>query len=404
MIGAVGAAVILINRPEIGGLTDLVSNPAVTSKISMLPDFSDNNALWTLLILPLAVQWWSVWYPGSEPGGGGYIAQRMLSAKNEGGAVKATLFFNIAHYALRPWPWILVALASLIVFPDLMSLQQAFPNVDPDLVKHDLAYPAMMSLLPHGFLGLVVASLIAAFMSTVSTQLNWGASYVVHDFYRRFMNPEASDKKLVMTGRIVTIILMILAGGLALLLQNALGAFNILLQVGAGTGLIFILRWFWWRINAYSELTAMIVSFVVALFFQFIYPLTGLPELTDGVKLVSGVGFTTVCWLIVTFTTKPEDTEKLRSFTKLVQPGGPGWKKIDNELTAEGEKRAEKAKGWDVPSGILCMLWGTLMVYAALFSFGYFLYGMYITAISLTGVTIASALLLNKARKKLVIR
>lgn len=404
MIGAIGAAVVLINMPEVGGLTNMLSHPNVAGKLNMLPDFSDSNALWMLFILPLAVQWWSVWYPGSEPGGGGYIAQRMLSAKDEKGAIKSTLFFNIAHYALRPWPWILVALASLIIFPDLVSLQKAFPDIDPNIVHHDLAYPAMMSLLPHGFLGLVVASLIAAFMSTVSTQLNWGASYIVHDFYFRFFDKTATDKKLVMVGRIATVVLMLLAGLLALVLQNALGAFNILLQIGAGTGLIFILRWFWWRINAWSELTAMIVSFLVAVFFEIIYPYTGFPELSYGVKLVSGVGFTTVVWLFVTFVTKPTDNKTLISFNNKIQSGGPGWDKVKAIAISQGIDIPQKEKGWDVPTGILCMILGTLMVYSALFSMGYFLFGNITLAVILFAVVVVSGLLLNKARKSLVIR
>ncbi|MDD5694632.1 MAG: Na+:solute symporter, partial [Bacteroidales bacterium] len=198
MIGAIGAAIYVIHLPQVGGLNEMIHHPAVVPRLSLLPDFTDRDALITLLILPLAVQWWSVWYPGAEPGGGGYIAQRMLAARSESGAVRATLLFNVMHYALRPWPWILVALASLIVFPDLASLQAYFPKADPQFVKHDFAYHAMLSFLPAGFLGLVVASLIAAYMSTISTHLNWGSSYIVHDFYQRFINPDASEKKLVL--------------------------------------------------------------------------------------------------------------------------------------------------------------------------------------------------------------
>ena len=221
----------------------------------------------------MAVQWWSVWYPGAEPGGGGYIAQRMLSAKNEKEAIGATLLFNITHYALRPWPWILVALASLIVFPSVEAMRTAFPNVDPSIIHNDFAYPAMLSFLPSGFLGLVVASLIAAFMSTISTQVNWGSSYVVNDFYKRFLKPDASEKQLVRVGQLSTLGLLVVTCVFALLLQNALQAFNILLQIGAGTGLIFILRWFWWRINAYSEIAAMVISFVVAIYLEVPAPL-----------------------------------------------------------------------------------------------------------------------------------
>ena len=271
MVGSVGGAYILLQLPQVGGLSNLLSHPNVISRIDLFPDFSNTDALWTLLIMPLAVQWWSVWYPGAEPGGGGYIAQRMLSAKSEKDAIGATLFFNAAHYALRPWPWIIVGLASLVVFPDIASLRTAFPGVDPAIIQHDFAYPAMLSFLPSGFLGLVVAGLIAAYMSTISTHLNWGSSYVVNDFYRRFVKTDAGETHYVSVGRITNVLLMVVTCIFALLLSNALQAFNILLQIGAGTGLIFILRWFWWRINAYSEITAMVVSFAVALYFNFVH-------------------------------------------------------------------------------------------------------------------------------------
>ncbi len=402
MIGAVGAAAIIINMPEIGGMHELVSHENVIPKLNLLPDFTNNEELITLLILPLAVQWWSVWYPGAEPGGGGYIAQRMLSARSEKGALKATMFFNAAHYALRPWPWIIVGLASLIVFPDLASMRTQFPDVDPAIIQHDFAYPAMLSFLPNGFLGLVVAALIAAFMSTISTHLNWGSSYIVHDFYKRFIKPEASDQNLVLAGRISTVLLMIVTILLALLLSNALQAFNILLQIGAGTGLIFILRWFWWRINAYSEITAMVVSFLVALYFQFVHPNTGLPELSTALQLIVGVFFTTAVWLIVTLVTPAENKDTLRGFYKLVHPGGPGWKKVILEAEQENiELEKRKSKGWDVPVGILCMILGSVAVYSALFATGNWIYGRTIPAVILTIVTIFAAALLMKTWKKL---
>ncbi|MCK5820378.1 MAG: Na+:solute symporter [Bacteroidales bacterium] len=402
MVGAVGAAVILLNLPEVGGLSGLIEHEAVIPKLNLLPDFSDTNMVIILLIMPLAVQWWSVWYPGAEPGGGGYIAQRMLSAKNERGAMKATLLFNIFHYALRPWPWILVALISLIVFPDIASLRAAFPDIDPDIVKNDFAYPAMLSLLPKGFLGLVVASLVAAFMSTTASQLNWGSSYIANDFYRRFLNPEATDKQVVMVGRIATVTLMILAALFALILQNALQAFNILLQIGAGTGLIYILRWFWWRINAYTEITGMVVSFMVAIYFEFIQPGTSAGELATHWELLIGVGITTFAWLTVTLLTKPAEKETLRSFYALVHPGGPGWKKVIEEAEKEGQPIVtEKTKGWDVPTGILCMLLGSFAVYFALFATGYFIYGNIPAALSLTGACIAAVILLTRFWKNL---
>lgn len=376
MIGAIGGAMILINMPAIGGLEGLLQHPEVAPRLHLLPDFNNTEALVTLLILPLAVQWWSVWYPGAEPGGGGYVAQRMLSAKSEADSVGGTLLFNVAHYALRPWPWIIVALASLVIFPDLASMRAAFPNVDPAIIKHDFAYPAMLSYLPAGFLGLVVASLIAAFMSTISTHLNWGSSYIVNDFYKRFINPEASEARQVLVGRISTLLLMVVACIFALLLSNALQAFNILLQIGAGTGLIFILRWFWWRINAYSEITAMVVSFLVALYFNFVHPHTGLPALSNAAQLVSGVLITTAAWLLVTFLTRPVDTATLVSFYRLVRPGGPGWQKLAALAAQEGDLGSAHIRSdWNVPSGILAMIAGCLAVYGMLFAVGYWLYG-----------------------------
>jgi SSS family solute:Na+ symporter len=268
MAGAIGAAYYLVNLPEIGGLDALLLHENVADKLSILPDFNDKEALITLLIIPLAVQWWSSWYPGAEPGGGGYIAQRMLAAKDENHAIGATFFFNIMHYALRPWPWILVALASLVVFPDIASIQDAFPNISEDKLGHDLAYSAMLTKLPSGLLGLVLASLIAAYMSTISTHLNWGSSYIVNDFYKQQIKKDASEKELVLVGRISTVVLMILSALFALYLQNAKQLFDIIIMFGAGTGLIFILRWFWWRINAWSEISAMIVSGIVSLLFS----------------------------------------------------------------------------------------------------------------------------------------
>ncbi len=386
MIGAIGAAYVALNLPQVGGLDSLLAHPNLSGKLNLLPDFSNNEAVFTLLILPLAIQWWSVWYPGAEPGGGGYVAQRMLAAKSESHSMAATLFFNGAHYALRPWPWILVALASLVVFPDLESLRAAFPQIDPAIVKHDLAYPAMLTFLPAGLLGIVIASLIAAFMSTISTHLNWGASYLVHDFWARFINPDVGEKQRVQIGRLFTVLLMMAAAVVALLLSNALGAFNILLQIGAGTGLLFILRWFWWRINAYSELTAMVVSFAVALYFAFVSP-----DVASHIQLISGVAITTIAWVAVTFLTRPTDSETLRSFYKLVKPGGPGWRSVLDDAANDGVKLDDGQQAWDVPIGLLAMLFGCLAVYSALFATGYFLYGQTGSAVFLAALAIGAA-------------
>jgi len=448
MIGAVAAAVVALKQPEVGGLSGLMASEHLQGKLSILPRLSKPDASGNLdtvvaiLIIPIAVQWWSVWYPGAEPGGGGYVAQRMLSAKGEKHAVGATLFFNAAHYALRPWPWILVALCSLIVFPfdadadrrsaeaelarpdmrelietwqrdpasvdratreriealkireeGLTSIKAAFPGTDFDKLGHDLAYPAMLTFLPHGLLGLVVASLIAAYMSTISTHLNWGSSYVVNDFWKRFVNPEASERELVWLGRISTVLLMAVAGALALCLENALQAFGILLQIGAGTGLLFILRWFWWRINPFSELAAMSVSFLVAVYMQFLAP----QGLAAWEKLIIGVGITTAAWIVVTVVTPSDDRETLRSFYRRIRPGGPGWRRVIEEAERDGQPIADaEGSRSNLPVGIVCMVIGSLTVYSALFGTGCWIYGDYGPAALLTVIAAVAAGVLLK--------
>ena len=400
MGGAIGAAVYLVNLPEVGGIEALLSNENVSGKISILPDFSDTNALIALLIIPLAVQWWSSWYPGAEPGGGGYIAQRMFAAKNENHAIGATFFFNIMHYALRPWPWILVALASLVVFPDLDSIQQAFPNITEDKLGNDLAYPAMLTKLPTGLLGLVLASLISAYMSTISTQLNWGSSYIVYDFYQTQINPSASQKQLVAVGRISTVLLMVLSTLLALLLQNAMQLFNLLLVFGAGTGLIFILRWFWWRINAWSEITAMVASGLISLTLtipSIKVALFGLEGIMPGwAEFPFVVAVTTILWLLITFITPSEDESVLRAFYKKTQPGGPGWAKIIDKAQKDGVELLDDNKTWSVPAGIVAMLLGCSMIYSIMFCTGYFIYGNLGLAFPLLALAIVSGYLLIK--------
>ncbi len=372
IIGSFGAAYFILGLPEIGSLNSLLTHENVSGKLDFLPDFSDPNTYIPLFLMPIAIQWWATWYPGAEPGGGGYIAQRMLSAKDEKNAIGATLFFNIAHYALRPWPWIIVALASLVIFPSIADLQAAFPNIPADKLGDDLAYSAMLTYLPTGMIGIVLASLIAAVMSTLSTHLNWGSSYIVNDFYLRFLKPEASDKELVAVGRISTVMLMVLSAVLALALSSALNAFNILLQIGAGTGLIFILRWFWWRINAYTEISAMAISFLVAIFFEVINPKVNwivIPENQAYLKLIYSVSITTVGWLIVTFITQPEKDEILLSFYRKVTPAALGWKKVLDRYPGEKQVTGQ------LPKEIGLMLVGSIMVYSALFAAGFWIYG-----------------------------
>ena len=361
MLGSVWAMIFILDLPEIGGIANLISHTNVVDKISLFPDFSDKNVWIPVLLVPLAVQWWASYYPGAEPGGGGYIAQRMFSAKDENNAVGATFLFNIAHYALRPWPWILIALSSLIIFPELTDIEKAFPNLPADKLGHDVAYPAMLSLLPSGLLGLVAASLIAAFMSTMSTQLNLGASYLVNDFYYRFINNKATEKQLVKSGRLFTVLSIVMGGGLGLLLTSAGQAFTLLLMIGAWTGLIYILRWFWWRINAYTEIVAMISSLIIAVYFNFFDS-----NFEEWEKIIIGALLTTIVWVIATFITPPDDEKTLVNFVKKVNPGGPGWSKY----TLNDSKEI-----WQLPKGILLMFLGCSTVYSVLLGVGQLIYG-----------------------------
>ncbi|MFQ5649417.1 MAG: sodium:solute symporter family protein [bacterium] len=391
MAGAVTAAIVVLNLPQVGGLQGLLSHPNVADRLTFLPDFSNTSLVLTVFLIPIAVQWWSVWYPGSEPGGGGYIAQRMLAARNEGHAIGATLFFNFAHYALRPWPWIIVALASIIIYPDLDSLRAAFPHISAEIVKDDLAYSAMLTYLPHGLLGLVVASIIAAVMSTLSTHLNWGASYVVNDFYQRFVTRAPSEQQQVLVGRVTIVLLMVASALFALLLSNALQAFNILLQIGAGTGLLFLLRWFWWRINAASEIAAMTVSFLVAIYFHLVHVSLGFPELAPWLQLVIGVAITTAGWLAVTFLSKPTEQKTLLDFYRLVHPGGPGWSAVLQQAREKGEKvELYLQQKWDLPSSLLSVFLGLLLVYSLLFAVGFWLYGNLAPAVVTTFTSLAA--------------
>jgi len=377
MIGSVWAMLYILDLPEIGGLSNLISHINVSDKLALIPDLSDPNVWVPVMLVPLAVQWWASYYPGAEPGGGGYIAQRMFSAKDESNAVAATFLFNVAHYALRPWPWILIALSSLIVFPELADIQRAFPNLSADKLGHDVAYPAMLTLLPSGLLGLVAASLIAAFMSTMSTQLNLGASYLVNDFYHRFINKNASEKQLVQVGRLFTVLSIILGGGLGLMLTSAGQAFTLLLMIGAGTGLIYILRWFWWRINAYTEIVAMVSSIIIAGYFNF-----GESSLEGWQKIVIGAFLTTIVWVVATYFTPPDDEVTLRNFVKKVNPGGPGWVKYSDGISG---------KPWPVPKGILSMVLGCVAVYGFLLGVGQLIYGQTSSGLLICGLGAASS-------------
>ena len=401
MVGSVYAAYVALSQPEItaiGGISGMLTH--LGEQTSFFPDFSSPNSYVPLLIIPIAVQWWSVWYPGAEPGGGGYIAQRMLSAKNEKNALGATLLFNFAHYALRPWPWIIVALASMIIYPDLSAIREQFPDISDTYLKDDIAYPVMLSKLGAGWLGLVLASLIAAYMSTIGTHLNWGSSYLVHDFYHRFVKPNAEEKELILVARILTIVLMFVAALLALtFINNATQAFNILLLSGAGSGAIYLLRWFWWRINAWTEIVTMISATVIAVVLVFgISDQSLSTPLLDAftIKLLIAVGLNTVVWIVTTFFTKPESKEVLQNFYLLTQPGGPGWKKVKNGLVLDNE--AEK---WDMPVLLLCVFIGCVAIYGALFAIGSFVYGQIVTGVILALVALGATVLLFKQMDKI---
>ena len=384
MIGSIWGMLYILGLPQIGGLSNLITHANVSDKLALIPDMSDPNMWVPILLVPLAVQWWASYYPGAEPGGGGYIAQRMFSAKDEKNAVGATFLFNVAHYALRPWPWILIALSSLIIFPELSDIQKAFPNLPADKLGHDVAYPAMLTLLPSGLLGLVAASLIAAFMSTMSTQLNLGASYLVNDFYHRFIRQDATDKQLVTAGRLFTIISIVLGAGLGLMLTSAGEAFTLLLMIGSGTGLIYILRWFWWRINAYTEIVAMISSIFIAGYFNF-----GNSNLEGWEKIVIGALITTVFWVVATYFTPPDDDQTLRKFVEKVNPGGPGWTKYSSGIISQP---------WPVPRGILCMVLGCIAVYSTLLGVGQLIYGQSL-GYSMIGISFVASFGLFRAWK-----
>ena len=326
MSGSIMASIFIVNMPEIGGVVELFNHENVRDKISFMPNFSNKQDLIILFIIPLSVQWWSSWYPGAEPGGGGYIAQRMLASKNEKDAVYATLFFNIMHYAIRPWPWILIALCSLIIFPDLNSISDKFPALSENKLGHDVAYSAMLTFLPSGLIGLVVASLISAYVSTISTHLNWGALYLVNDILKPIVT---SEKKLVRYARFFTIFLFVISSLIALSLTNALQLFNFILMFGAGTGLIFILRWFWFRINAWSEISAMFFSGFISIILNMqstsSYLFGDFGIFQEYMRYPIVVFTTTIFWLIITYVTEPEDQKVINSFKKRIGSGTRGF-------------------------------------------------------------------------------
>jgi SSS family solute:Na+ symporter len=391
MGGSFAAAYYALGRPEVGGLTGLMRqiDPA---RLQMLPDLTDWRQAAPLFYIPLAVQWWSTWYPGSEPGGGSYIAQRMLAAKSERDAMAGTLLFNVAHYSLRPWPWIIVALSSMLVFPQVADIAKALPHVDPGLLGHDTAYSAMLTFIPPGILGVVVAGLLAAYVSTISTHLNWGTSYLVHDLYRRFIRPDADEPHYVMAGRIVTALLMLAAGLFTLVLETARTSFDLLLSVGAGTGLLYLLRWFWWRINAWSEIAAMASSFVLAV--GLLVARQAGFEVDSQFALVATVAITTAVWLAATWLTAPTDRETLKRFYTIARPAGPGWAAVRHE--SGGLVPSE-----DLRLAFVGMITGCTFVYAVLFGTGHLLMGHSIAALVSALIATASAVVLIRILPRL---
>jgi Na+/proline symporter len=397
MTAVIAAAYFALRLPQVGGLAGMVeklshaSGPGGLHYLNILPDFRSNwDLAVAVFIMPVAVQWWAVWYPGAEPGGGSYIAQRMLASKSEKDSLGAVLFFNVAHYVLRPWPWILVALCSIIVFPELSDIQKAFPNLDPKLLGHDIAYPAMLKFLPIGFIGLMVGGLIAANSSTILTHLNWGASYLVHDFYRRFIRKDAHEKHYVMVGRLVTIGLFFCASATVYLLDTAKDAFDVIIQIGAGTGLLYLVRWFWWRVNAWCEVVAMVSSFAVSVALL-VLARSGL-HFSTHVALLVTVAVTTVCWIVTAYLGPETDRETLIAFYRKVRPFGPGWKRIREEAGISAlEAQATRE---NIPLALLGWFTGCTMIWSALFTVGNFLYGRLGYAFGLLGVFIASGFVL----------
>jgi SSS family solute:Na+ symporter len=406
MSAVIAAAWFAVTLPQVGGLSGLVDKlsrvkgPGGLNYLSLLPDFTNNWDLAVgIFIIPMAVQWWSVWYPGAEPGGGSYIAQRMLASKSEKDALGGTLFFNVAHYVLRPWPWILVGLASLIVYPELSDIQKAFPNLDPKLLGHDIAYPAMLRFLPAGWIGLMLGGLIAANSSTILTHLNWGASYLVHDFYRRFVNRDAAEKHYVMAGRYATILLFVGSSAMVFALDTAKDSFNLLLQVGAGTGLLYLLRWFWWRITAWCEIVAMISSFGAALLFMILAK----SGVTVGFsqQLIIGIAVTTICWLATAYLGPKTDETVLLSFYRKVHPFGPGWRPIRGRAGVPAAEAALEAEHQNIPLSMVGWIMGCLMIWSALFTVGNFLYGRTNYALALGAVFVVSGLIVIRVVQRL---
>jgi Na+/proline symporter len=350
------------------------------SRLAFFPEF---DSIWMpaiTLFVYLAVNWWATWYPGAEPGGGGYVAQRIFSAKNEKHGLLATLWFNIAHYALRPWPWILTALASLILYPNLQDKEAGYvmtlmdPNVFPTYLR-----------------GFMLAAFAAAYMSTIGTQLNWGASYVINDFYRRFVQRDSSDKHYVIASQLVTVFLMIVSLILTFYMESIGGAWKLLLVTGAGTGTVLLLRWFWWRINAWSEVSAMICAAVVSVFLQLVLKWDSAAPRDFAYLMLVTVGITTIVWVAVTMLTQPEPREKLGAFYRRVRPEGPGWTQIAAEAGLS-EAHAQGRLSLQFANWIL----GCALIYGSLFGIGKLIFKEWAAASLYLLVAIVAGVLISR--------
>ena len=378
-------AILAVNA--VGGIdqlkTKISAMDAASGSGSRLAFFPEFDSIWMpaiTLFVYLGVIWWSTWYPGAEPGGGGYVAQRIFSAKNEKHGLLATLWFNIAHYALRPWPWILTALASLILYPELVDKESGYiktlldPNVFPSYLR-----------------GFMLAAFAAAYMSTIGTQLNWGASYVINDFYRRFVKRSGTEKHYVIASQVVTVLLMIASLIVTFYMESIGGAWKLLLVTGAGTGTVLLLRWFWWRINAWSEVSAMICAAVVSIFLQL-----GLKWNSDQPRdfaylMLVTVGITTIVWITVTMLTRAEPVEKLVSFYRRVQPEGPGW----NEIAAQAGLSASHAQG-RLSLQLINWILGCALIYGSLFGIGKLIFKEWALGLIYLLVAIVAGVLISR--------
>ncbi|MFH0976679.1 MAG: sodium:solute symporter family protein [Spirochaetota bacterium] len=384
MAGCIVLAVIIINLPQIGGIEGLKSK-LPEHVFSFFPElnFGAGHIAGGIMALSFSaflahifVQWWASWYPGAEPGGGGYVAQRMMSSKDERHSLLATLWFTIAHYALRPWPWIIVALCSLVLYPDL----------PPDAKKSGYVM-AMKDFLPAGILGLLIAAFLAAYMSTISTHLNWGSSYILNDLYRRFIKPGAEEKHYVVVSRIITLVLVAVSSMLVLVINSISGAWAFIIECGAGLGLVLILRWYWWRINAWSEIVAMIAPFVAYTIIKFIFHI----DFPDSLFII--VVFTTIAWITATFITKPAEMDHLIKFYKRVHPGGAGWENVKSAaLITE--------KSGSISYLLIDWMIGIALIYSSLFAIGKIIFKEYITGFILLVVAISLFSLLSVRLKR----